>query len=139
VIKTLLNTFRAQKTIKKSTKGELIISGSVSDNELTAKSDSDTEVEAEEPEDKQTFEKNKTSRELNELKELKDSYNNKLNTESGFRQILLLWRESVISIKEFLREIPKDQFQQWLNTVSLKGKVRCPLEVCLHLFGFKLN
>lgn len=91
-----------------ATKGEVIISGNVSDSELH--SDNDVELEPKSSSKSETTLTTETSVEIQ------------------LKKILDIWKDFMISYKDFLRSVPKDN--NWNNDVLLNGRVFCPLEVC---------
>ncbi|XP_054156581.1 general transcription factor 3C polypeptide 2-like [Oppia nitens] len=124
------SAIKASKTIRKSTKGELIISGSLSDtdNEWNGKTD-DEETEQEEEdnrEEEENQQKIKTKRPKEKL--TKETNYSKMTAESMLRKILSTWSDLMLSVKDFLRQVPKDN--TWTYDVAKAGKVKCPLKGC---------
>lgn len=114
--------FRAKQTIKKTTRGEVIISGTISDEEFIADSDAtEEEMSADESEDVP----------IERIESSPKPINQRQNTEQKFKIVLKLWTDFITSANDLLREIPKGSYEVWNKQISAKGKVKCPLKVFL--------
>jgi len=50
-----------------------------------------------------------------------------LNVEQKLKKILEVWKDVVISSKDYLRPLPKDN--EWNTEILVTGKIVCPFEV----------